>query len=145
MKCDELDEKERLRREKNRNRVAEWRKRNLEKYNANKKAYREKTKAERKKWAQDYYEKNKVELLKKAKEYHALHPEVKRNASKKRRGKDIVRAKNDRLEMRDHYIADLIKGKSKMSKKELRQNQELIEVYKANLLLKRAIKNYGKE
>ena len=61
MKCDELDEKERLRREKNRNRVAEWRMRNLERYNANKKAYREKTKAERKKWAQGYYEKNREE------------------------------------------------------------------------------------
>lgn len=77
------------------------------------KKYRDKTKEQRAKWAKEYYKKNKARINKQSSEYRRQHPEVSKRTQDKNRHKNIIRGRNDRKQLKPHYVKALIRASPK--------------------------------
>lgn len=87
-----------------------------------------------------YHEKNKKYLMAKQKEYQKNNPQVREKSVAKRVEINIERNRKARKNLDDHYIVSLMTQHSKINPELIRDQLELIEVYRQNVILKRKIK-----
>lgn len=80
-----------------------------------------------------YYEKNKENKLQAAKDYRRDNPE-------KTKEQNTYFKKKYREELKDYYVAEIAAKNLKCSATDVRNNTELLEVYRLNMKLKRKIK-----
>jgi len=109
-------------REKARRKKAYWK---------NKNGLRDKMKA--------YYEANKEHLSEKAKEYKKKNPQVRQKSQQKCKERNIIRHREERKELKDHYIVSLITQHTDIDTEIIRNQPKLIELYRQNVILKRKI------
>lgn len=88
--------------------------------------------------AKKYYQENREEKLKYAKNYRA-------NNKDKIKVLSAHFTKKYRIELKECYVAEFAAKSLKCSTKEIHENPELLQAYKNNLLLKRKIRNYGEK
>lgn len=88
--------------------------------------------------AKKHFNENRAERLKYAKDYRKKNPEKIRKLS-------AHFTKKYKEELKDCYVAEYAAKSLKCSTKEIHNNPELLEAYRANMKLKREIRNYGKK
>jgi hypothetical protein len=88
--------------------------------------YRENSKEKRKLWAKKYYLEHRDEILKRTSEYNKSHPDVIKKSQNKNRGKNIIRGRKDREDLKAHYLNSLIRNYDTNLSIEERQSSILI-------------------
>lgn len=61
-----------------------------------------------------YYEENKKHLIKKQKEYQAKNPQVRKKSAEKYLEKTMIRNREERKDLKDHYIVSLMTQNSNL-------------------------------
>jgi len=88
------------------------------------------SKEARQEYARNYYIRNKEEKIRKAASYYKLN-----------KGKRLEYARNRIISLGDAYIVNRLENKFKLKGNTIKQNPELIKVYRNCLKIKRLIKN----